>query len=409
MSTLNPCFRVHIPLQLRAHEPHNIGSLEHYSDAARDKVVTDRYSDECYLPVNKIIAGAIEKTGGKFKVTYSISGATLELLMTYRPDVIESFRQLLDTGCVALLAETYHNSLSWLYSKATFRRQVKMHSDLVKDLFDYTPSVFRNTGLIHDNALASFMDGLGYKGILCEGVETILGDRSPNQVYTAPGNDDFGLLLRNASLSDDIAFRFDDAAWNEQPLTAEKYASWIHSHKDDCNITLFLDYETFGIHKKQQTGILEFLEHLPAAVLNDDNWQFCLPSEVLERNAPKAVYDVPKTISWKGREMEYCVWSENMMQNNMLKKIYSLENIVLSRNDDHTWRKWSYLQAVDHFYSMSEAGQLSITGSSTEHIFKDAVAAYKNYVNTITDFELKLIKRELAISVRQQTGNLSIY
>lgn len=396
MPTLSPCFRVHIPLQLRAHEQCSIGSMESYYDAVHDRQVVNKYADECYLPINKIIAHAIERTGRRFKLAFSISGTTLELLSTYRVDVIESFRELIQTGCVELLAETYYNSLSWLYSKASFRKQVSMHSDIINELFNVKPVVFCNTGLIYDNTLASYVAEMGYKGIICEGVDSILLGRTANQLYTTPGVDDIGLLLRNASLSDDIAFRFDDTHWNEQPLTADKYASWIHSHGKDSHINLFLDYETFGIHKKPSSGILEFLEHLPEAILKDDNWHFSTPSEMISSGASRDIYDVPKTISWKGRELEYCVWSENMMQNNMLKKIYSLENIVLSNGGEDTWRKWCQLQAADHFYAMSETNS-------------EAESAYRNYVNIITDFEIKLIKRELSISGKQYASYQLIY
>jgi alpha-amylase len=399
MSTLTICFRVHIPLQLRMHEQDNIGILPGYFDAEADRALVGQWADACYLPANKIMAEAIERNNGDFKLSYSISGTTLELLQAYRPDVIASFQQLVATGCVELLAETYYNSLSWLYAKASFRQQVMLHTNRIRELFDYDPTVFRNTGLVYDNTLAKYMASMGYSGILCEGVNTILQGRTANQLYAAPGNGDFGVLLRNAELSDDIAFRFDDPEWNEQPLTAGKYASWIHTHGADCNINLFLDYETFGIYKKAASGIFEFLEHLPTELLSDSTWRFSTPAEILNNSYPKDIYDTPTTISWKGKEMEYCIWCENMMQNNMLKKIYSIENMVLGSGCKTTLHQWGQLQAADHFYQMAETVHRSNAG-----------AAYRNYVNIITDFEIKLIRKGLsAFDRKQHTGNPTIY
>src|SRR5678815_5056149 len=100
MSTLTLCFRVHIPLQLCSQEQGHIGFLRNYSDAAYDKAIINQYADECYLPVNKILADAIENSGGRFKLAFSISGTNLELFREYRPDDIQSFRELLATGCV---------------------------------------------------------------------------------------------------------------------------------------------------------------------------------------------------------------------------------------------------------------------------------------------------------------------
>ncbi|MEP7111550.1 MAG: polysaccharide deacetylase family protein, partial [Ferruginibacter sp.] len=180
-----------------------------YEDAAADEHTINILSDECYLPANEIILSLIAKHKGRFKVSYSISGTTLELFQKYRPDAINSFQQLVATGCVEVLAETYYHSLSFLHSKNEFQRQVRKHHKLVEKLFGVSPSVFRNTELIYNNELAKIIGEMGYKGILCDGNESILQGRQVNQVYSVPGNETVGLLLRNASLSDDIAFRFD--------------------------------------------------------------------------------------------------------------------------------------------------------------------------------------------------------
>lgn len=393
MSTLSLSFKVHIPFRLNDYTTGNAG--EYFNNDAA-KTMIDKLSDECYLPANQIILAAIQQQRGRFKLAFSISGSTIELLQLYRPDVIESFRQLIDTGCVELLAETYYNSLSWLYSKKEFQYQVEKHSTLIKKTFGLTPAVLRNTELIYNNDLAIFAACLGYKGILCEGLEKILQGRSPNHIYAAPGNGDFGLLLRNVSLSDDIAFRFDDEQWSEHPLTADKYASWIHSHTDACNINLFMDYETFGIHKKKYTGIFEFLENLPVEVMKDDNWNFTTPAEALEACYPKDIYDVPETISWKDKEIECCVWCENTMQNNMLKKIYSLESMLQKNGTDADRLCWGHLQSADHFYYMSDAGRMAHDAYHAFNPFDTAEAAHKNYLNIITGFEIKLIENGLS-------------
>ncbi len=72
------------------------------------------------------------------------------------------------------------------------------------------------------------------------------------------------LLLKNYRLSDDIAFRFSNRDWSEWPLTADKFAAWINA-VNGCGhvVNLFMDYETFGEHQWEDTGIFEFLRHLP--------------------------------------------------------------------------------------------------------------------------------------------------
>jgi alpha-amylase len=397
MPSVSLSFKLHIPYRLQRLNPGSIGSSSDYFDAAANKAAVNKLSDECYLPANKILSSLIKEHEGKFKIAFSISGTAIELLSEYRPDVIKSFKQLANTGYADFFSETYHNSLSWLYSKNEFQRQILKHDELVKEMFGVQPAVFRNTELIYNNELAKFIAGMGYKGIFCEGLQRILKGRTPNQTYASPGNGDFGVLLRNAPLSDDIAFRFGDPNWNEQPLTAAKYAGWLHRQKENiCNINLFFDYETIGIHKKADSGIFEFLEHLPAEIMKDKDWMFVSPAEALELCYPKDIYDVPKTISWEDKEKECCVWCENVMQNNTLRKIYSIETLVTRCNIPGAVERWGRLQSADHFYYMCNDGRASDDTYRILNPFTNAEEAYVNYKNAVTDFEIKLIQKGLS-------------
>jgi alpha-amylase len=420
MPSVNLSFKVHIPYRLKKIAAGNIG-YDKYFDSIADKKAVNKFSDESFLPANKLLHSLIKEHKGIFKVSFSISGTAIELLQEYRPDIIHSFQELAKTGCVEFYAETYYNSLSWLYSKNEFKRQIKKHHDLIEDLFGTAPGIFRNTELIYNNELAGFIADLGYKGILCEGLERILNGRSPNQTYAAPGpdgyRDDFGLLLRNVRLSDDIAFRFDDPTWNEQPLTAAKYAGWLHDQKENiCNVNLFFDYETFGIHKKESSGIFEFLKYLPSAILANENWKFGTPSEALEHCYPKDIYNVSQTISFEDKGKECCVSCENVMQHNTLKKIFSLEKIVHRSNIPGALECWGRLQSADHFYYMCNDGRDANDTYRMLNPFNSVEEAYENYKNTLMDFEIKLIQKGLddiknknSISQLHRTFSTMIY
>ena len=403
--------KVHSPHGLNHYSSGNIGFNSDYFNNTADEKAINYLADECYLPANAIILALIKKHKKEFKLSFSVSGTTLELLMLYRPDVITSFQQLAKTGCADFLAETYYNSLSWLHSKKEFQCQVEKHADLVKELFGVTPTVFRNTELIYNNELANFIDGMGYKAIICEGLDRILQGRNPNQPYRTPANEKPSVLLRHVSLSDDIAFRFGSNNWSEHPLTAEKYAGWIHAHTDACNINILLDYETFGIHKKKDTGIFEFLQALPAAVLRNENWKFTTASEAVNDCPAKDIYDITETISWKDKEIECCVWCENTSQNNMLKKIYSLENMVYKNGNEEEINQWRQLQSADYFYYMSGNGRSADDAYQYLNPFASGEEAYKNYLNIITGFEIKLIEKGLSKfkGDHHHTINTSLY
>lgn len=385
-------FKVHQPYRLKKYEAKDIDACHCYEDAAADEENINRLADECWLPANEIIYRQIVEHNGKFRCSFSISGTVLELIQKYRPEVIDSFKKLAGTGCVEFTAETYYHSLSSLYSTAEFQRQIEKHCTLIYQLFDKEPVLFRNTELIHNNRIASIIAGIGLKGILCEGAERILMGRDCNQVYAAPGNEDLYVLLRNATLSDDIAFRFGDPNWTEHPLTADKFSAWLHHHPaNTAVINLFMDYETFGVHKKRETGIFDFLAALPGAVMANDNFIFSTPADILEEKFPTALYDVPQTISWEDRSNATCVWCENVMQNNTLKKIYSIANLVLQSTDHRAADIWGRLQSADYFYYMAEDSRKDgaakyVTDSSAKEVFQ-------HYTNLVADFEISLIKK----------------
>jgi len=370
-------FRVHQPHQLKAFTKCQVGIDDCYVDETADEILINKVADECYLPTNAIILSNIQKTAGLFKVGFSISGTMLELLLKYRPDVVDSFNDLVKTGSVEIFAETYYNSLSSLYSANEFERQIEKHSLLIQEVFDTKPAVFRNTELIYNNDFANHIFQLGYKGILCEGLVQILKGRTPNRVYATPSTGELALLLRNPRLSDDIAFRFDDKRWNEYPLTALKFADWIHSHPvTDPVVNLFMDYETFGVHKKPDSGIFEFLDGLPQAILANKKFQFSTVSEVIEQYYLQDNYDAPSIISWENEE-DIADWYDNEKQQNALKKIYSLERFICNSSAQNVIHSWGILQDANYLIQLLP------------------LEMQDHYKNMITDLEIRLIKEQV--------------
>jgi len=397
MPSVSFCFRIHQPYRFKEYGFKDIGQLHAYEDKAAMAAIMDNLADNCYLPANKILLDQIKNTKGKFRFAFSISGTTLELFEQFRPDLIKSFQQLIETGCVEILGETYYNSLSWLHSKAEFDRQVKKHDALVKELFGVEPMVFCNTELIYDNELAKHVAALGYKGIISEADSNVLNGLSPNQTYAAPGNGDFGILLRNAELSNDIAGWIGKAKAGRYALTAEKFADRVfHNHpQDSCSINVLLDYETFGIHKSAATGIFNFLQELPEAIFKNNNYSFKTPVEVLDCCYPKAVYAVPRNTALQKMTFENCTWTENVQQNNILKKLYKLGRLVMDCDDERILDTWGKLQSADHFSFI--AGNHRSTGEvyQVKNPLQSADLGYRQFVNILTDFEILLIKKNV--------------
>jgi alpha-amylase len=345
-------FQVHQPYRLRHHTIFDTGS--EYFDEIKNAEICRKVAQKCYLPANHLLLELIERHEGKFRVAFSTTGVALEQFQQYAPDVLASFQQLAATGCVEFLAETYHHSLSFLYSREEFIEQVNAHRRMIQTLFGQNPQVFRNTELVYSNALAEVIEQTGdFKAVLLEGADRILGDRSPNFVYRPPNCGKLKLLLKNYRLSDDIAFRFSNRGWSEWPLGADKFASWINAvNGNGFVVNLFIDYETFGEHQWQDTGVFEFLRHLPQEILRHPDNDFKTPTEVADSFDAVGVVDVPNLISWADTERDLSAWLGNPMQQNAIGELYGLEHAVKELGDKDILTSWRRLQISDHFYYM---------------------------------------------------------
>ncbi len=371
-------FQVHQPLRLRHYTVFD--KNDRYFDDYKNISICKKVANKCYLPANRLILDLIRKFDGRFKVAYSLTGTLMEQLLDYSPEVISTFDALNETGCVEFLAETYYHSLSFLYSKDEFLEQVDKQTQTIESLFGQKPRVFRNTELIYNNDLAKLIESTGkFDAIISEGADHILGYRSPNFVYRPQGCDKLKLLLKNYSLSDDIAFRFSNRGWSEWPLTADKFAQWISDVNGNGNIVnLFMDYETLGEHQWEDTGIFDFLRHVPEKVLWHPDNDFKTPSEVVQSYEPVGTVDVPHLISWADTERDLSAWLGNAMQSNALHEVYRIEDKVKKLGDDKLMADWRKLQTSDHFYYMCTK---YFADGDVHKYFNPYDSPYDSYIN----------------------------
>lgn len=385
--TLCLYFQVHQPVRLRKYHFFDIGKSHDYYDDFANRTITRKVAERCYLPANKMMLELIKKYGKNFKVSFSISGLAIEQFEKYAPEVIDSFKALAETGCVEFLAETYSHSLASLANEKEFNNQVKQHAELIKKLFGYTPVTFRNTELIYSDKIGEMVAHMGYTTMLTEGAKHILGWKSPNYVYTNSLNPKLKLLLKNFRLSDDIAFRFSDRSWGEWPLTAEKYTGWLTEavQKEDV-INLFMDYETFGEHQQEETGIFAFMRSLPEQVLSTAAFEFLTPREVVAKHQPVAPLNVPFPISWADEERDLTAWLGNELQMEAFEELYKMRDKVKVLDEPKINYDYKCLQASDHFYYMCT--KLFSDGIVHQYFtpYDSPYEAFINYMNVLSDF-----------------------
>jgi alpha-amylase len=238
---------------------------------------------------------------------------------------------------------------------------------------------------------------LGFKGILTEGAKHILGWKSPNYVYSNANNPKMKVLLRNFTLSDDIAFRFSNQGWNEWPLDTDKFASWVadQASKDEI-INLFMDYETFGEHQSAASGIFDFMRALPEALLNKANVEFVTPSEAIKKHDAVSPINVPFSISWADEERDTSAWLGNELQNEAFSKLYDLSDRVLALQDDKITKDYMKLQESDHFYYMCTKFFSDGAVHTYFNPYDTPYEAFINYMNVLSDLIIR-IERKLRL------------
>jgi alpha-amylase len=386
-------FEVHQPTRLNHFSVFNVGKntdpLSTYFNHELNYWIFEKVAKKCYIPTNKLLLDLINEYDGKFRISFSLTGTFVEYCEKYIPSLLDSFRDLFATGAVDLIEETYFHSLSSLYDDLDeFEEQIKMHNKMIKRIFNYKPKIFRNTEAIFDNRIAKKVNEMGYGGILTEGTEKILDWRSPNYIYK-PVNVDIKVLLRNYTLSDDVGFRFSARGWPGYPLTADKYAHWLAGCEGDL-INLFIDYETFGEHQWIETGIFDFLDHLPREILKYNHLDFVTVSEATERYEPVGEIDVPWAISWADADRDVSTWLGNNMQTACFNELKDLGRKIKEKKDKNLLYIWRLLQTSDHLYYLSTKGMEDGDVHAYFSPYSGPYEGFINYMNILQDLKQRL-------------------
>ena len=349
-------FQIHQPYRLKRYTFFDIGRGESYFDDAENKRILQRVADKCYVPMNELLLAQIEKHAGKFRFAMAITGTVLEQMERWHPEALRSFVRLAETGHVEIVCETSHHSLAFLSDEQEFEAQVLAQRDRISELFGQSPLTFRNTELVINNDVAKSVEALGFKTLLGEGADQLLGIRSSHEVYRPATTENLALLLRTYERSDDIAFRFSNQGWDKWPLTAETFTKWLADAPGRAKYTgLFMDYETFGEHQWRETGIFDFMEQLPALVIAEPTLDFKTPSEVVAAHPPKLEIDIPRTISWADAERDLTAWLGNHMQREANRLLYELGpdvRLAAAQGHPELLEDWRRLTTSDHVYYM---------------------------------------------------------
>lgn len=390
----NICFHFQIsqPFRLRTYRFFDINQYHQYFDDYQNSYLANRLAERCYLPANAMLQKLIAKYGERIRVSFSIAGSSIKLFQEYCPEVINSFKQLIDTGCVEITGNTYTHSIASLYNKSCFEEQVHLQEKLLHEVFGIRPTSFCNTEIIYSDEIGEWLRGMGYDVVLTEGSKHILGWKNPGYLYCNPFQTDLKLLLRNYKLCDDITLRFGDKDPDGMGLTAEKYKSRLHDIPADIPfVNLYFDYETIGEYYSEDTGIFEFFEALFSQLAEDKDFLFMLPKEVHSTMAPCSTMHAPWPISYSGEEKDTAEWLGNELQQEAFNQLFKLEELYNKSLNETAKLNWLRLQAADHFNFMSTKWLSRKSVKRNFEVYPSPYQAFINYMNVLNDVKLQLI------------------
>ena len=378
-------FQISQPFRLRTYRFFDINQEHDYFDEYQNHYLAQRLAERCYLPANKMMLELIKRYPDNFKLSFSISGSSIMLFKNYCPEVIDSFKKLLATGCVEITGSTYTHSIASLHGKDAFLEQVRLQEKLLKETFDVKPVSFCNTEVIYSDEIGEWLGEAGYQVVLTEGARHILGWKSPQYLYCNPYQTDVKLLLRSYRLCDDITLRFNDRSWDQYPLTAEKYLRFLDNTKSSSDapfINLFWDYETIGEHYTEDTGIFDFFRSLVARLAAHPNYSFITPKEVLDM------------ISCSGEEKDTNEWIGNVLQQEAFNQLFKLEDLYKSSKNEAAKLSWLRLQGADHFNFMSSKWFGHRFVKRNFEVYSSPYQAFINYMNVLNDIKIQLEKKK---------------
>ena len=385
MKTICLYFEIHQITHLKRYRFFDIGTDHYYYDDYANETSITNIAENSYIPALRTLIAMARESEGAFKVALSLSGVGLEQLERYAPQVIDLLQELAATGCCEFLAEPYSHGLSSLADNGGkfFREETKRQVEKINQLFGQRPKVFRNSSLIYDDEIGGLVADMGFKGILTEGAEHILGWKSPHYLYHCLQDPNLKVLTRDFKLSDDISLRFSNPSWESYPLMADKYMDWIaESPGEDGVFNIFMELCALGIYQPLSSHILDFIRNLPIEA-GKRGIGFQTPSEVIKTRKSVSAVEVPYPMSWTDEERDISCWLGNVMQREAFDKLYSIGERVLLSGDRHLRQDWDYLQASNNFRFMTTKNNAV---SMDRGIYESPYDAFTNYMNILGDF-----------------------
>lgn len=320
---------VHQPrrLKLPAQPIPRGASVEDITRCLFDERMNERYFRKvaryCYYPATRMFLDLVRQ-GMHFSIGLSLS--FVKQAQAWDQELLDLFRELVAHENVELIGVEPYHSFLFLLDLPAFVQRMREMADELEQVFGKRPALTDTTEMCMSTTLYHALDEAGFQGAVLDGRAWVMEWRESTHLYrygaeipdpfletkpnarrrprgasgTSLSEDSPYLLARHLDLSDDVGYRFSNRSWSGFPLYAEAYASWIAHTWGDLAM-LGWDYETFGEHHRQDSGIFEFMHALPRE-LEQRGVTTYTPSELIARHRENT-YDLPLPVfptTWAG-------------------------------------------------------------------------------------------------------------
>ncbi|HEY3360471.1 MAG TPA: glycoside hydrolase family 57 protein [Methanosarcina sp.] len=369
------CMGVHLPYSPKWYWPvegfFGVPEMDRYFD--RNNIFSKFLkTSRQFLRLNDLVLESIER-GGRY--SFDLSGPFLEQCQ-WDPELIESFRELEETGSVEFTGSCSYHSLSSLYPDLSwFKEEVLLYRKLLRELFGITPETFVNTELLYTEKVGKILTDLGFKCLIAEGSKNLMNGYDPVHVF----ENHLPTLLRHINLSEDLELRFSEKDWQGYPLIPEKFADWIASMEGDI-LTLYFNYANLCLHYRNQSMITDFIRTFPES-LKARGIEMLTPSEAVKRFAP-----VKLPTLGTGQTIRYGMHNAvgNHAQQLYLRELVRVGEELSELKENKDYRKlrqvFGYLQQSEIFFSMNSGN------------IREGYERAVNYFSILSDFRRAVLE-----------------
>jgi alpha-amylase len=381
----------HQPIKLKNYRFYDIGKSSAYFNEVSNNEQMQNLVKKKFTPVNKALMKIFQKSNGHFKISFSFSGTTLDLLENSAPEMIRDLKKMNEFGYVEFLSETYSRSfLSKKYQKE-FIEQTKIQKRKILNMFGQIPKAFLNVSGYPLPLLSTILPDMGFNVLIQFNSMLSKAQNSSSYHYHAGNINPIKILQTDKRLLNHFLLpSLKNKTGNK--IDIDSFLNWIKEiPKEDEVICIALNYSNLISENPEENFLLDFIKKLPKKA-KKMGIGFSTPSELIYKN----ITERHPTLSIR-ESFRYNFDSTklNIFQKEILDLLSHLKDKVYQTNNTEIIKTWFYLQDQGLFKEL-EAEYIADSEKN------NAIQFYITFRNVLHDFtqrvEQNLLSRDLEMN-----------